>query len=261
MVSDQECMHIITDTLRHQKASIQEGNRYQLEFETGLFPIDGNRNFYFPYKIYDEDLALHTDFIFGEEKRRFNSFKYSLEAAWQGIFMTPIMTGSGHYQPRTRKQITYLTHPRETITHPRVAIIHPQRTYQDVKNDIANQLSSMPDFTARTRITIEGQTVEHTIKTLEPEKGLFGKPLQERIADIQSRNKDPQYGGYCRPRKDVEAEITNRQSSSSGGSASAQPQKPQQQQARHARQVPTCPNCGKNNSPGAKFCNQCGTKL
>src|SRR5690348_14262879 len=100
----------------------------------------------------------------------------------------PIMVESGLSQPRTRKQVTYLahprktiTHPRQTITHPRVAIMHPQRTYQDVKNDIANQLSSMPDFTARTRITIEGQTVEHTIKTLKPEKGVFGKPLQERI--------------------------------------------------------------------------------
>ena len=37
-----------------------------------------------------------------------------------------------------------------------------------------------------------------------------------------------------------------------------------QQAPQHARQVTVqgiCPNCGKSNLPGAKFCNQCGTKL
>ena len=165
-----------------------------------------------------------------------------LKDVMQALADEPIYAGSGIRQPRKHTQLHYLPHPRKTIP-------HPQRTYADMVNDIANQLSSLPNYTARTRITVEGQTVEHTLKTFEPEKGLYGKPLQERIARIQARNIQE---GILRKRADVEAEITQRQT-----------QQPQQQ-TRHARNVPvqsTCPNCGKANPTESQFCNQCGAKL
>ena len=124
----------------------------------------------------------------------------------QALADEPIYAGSGIRQPRKRQQI--LLHPEKTFPHPRKTITHPQRTYADMVNDIANQLSSLPNYTARTRITVEGQTVEHTLKTFEPEKGLYGKPLQERIARIQARNIQDR---ILRKRADVEAEITQRQ--------------------------------------------------
>ncbi len=171
------------------------------------------------------------------------------------LAVEPILESSGIRQPRKRQQI--LLHPEKTFPHPRKAITHPQRPYADIRNEIANQLSSLPNFTARARIIVEGQTVEHTIKTLEPEKGLYGKALQERIARIQAQNKKD---GYIRARVDVEEEITQRQQQCIGSStAQRQPQQP-----RHARQVPVqgkCPNCGASNTLGARFCNQCGTNL
>jgi zinc-ribbon domain len=108
---------------------------------------------------------------------------------------------------------------------------------------------------------------EYIIKTIEPEQGLYGKVLQARIERIKENNRKPDQLGhvYCRPIKEVEAEIAKRQSDCSGGFAPAQPQKPQQQaQARHARQVPVpgnCPKCHATNPRSAKFCNQCGAKL
>lgn len=103
---------------------------------------------------------------------------------------------------------------------------------------------------------------EYTITTLAPGQGIGKTAFDQRIAAIQARNRDSRYGGYCRPRQDVEAEIAQRQTQCSG-SAPAQPQVPQQP-PRHARQVPiqvNCPNCGASNQSGSKFCNQCGNTL
>ncbi len=194
-----------------------------------------------------------------QAKEPFLNFLEEIKAVMQALANDPIEVGSGIRQPRKRQHL--LLHPEKTFPHPRVAITHPQRTYQDVKNEIASQLSNLPNFTAHTRITVEGQTVEHTITTFEPGQGI-GKALQQRIADIQARNRDPRYGGYCRTRNEVEAEIIQRQFACIGA-APAQPQIPQS--PRHARQVPVqgkCPKCGfSNNPPGSMFCNQCGTKL
>ena len=74
-----------------------------------------------------------------------------LKEVCQALAAQPIEVGSGLTRPRKRKQINILTHPRETLTHPRKVIMHPQRTYQDVRNDIANQLSGLPNFTARVK--------------------------------------------------------------------------------------------------------------
>ncbi len=195
------------------------------------------------------------DSLFEPARERFEECVTALDElknVMEALAEHPLSASSGIRQPRKRKQINYHTHPRKTIT-------HPQRPYQDVLNEVASQLVSLPNFTTRIRITVEGQTVEHTIKTLEPEKGLYGKLLQERIARIQAQNRRD---GYTRARADIEAEIMHRQFACIGAAAPPQPQLPQS--PRHARQVPVqgkCPNCGKSNAPDAQFCNQCGTKL
>jgi hypothetical protein len=141
----------------------------------------------------------------------------------------------------------------------------PDVPTSEVKNRLANQLSQLPKFTARVKIAMEektpdGQTrtwvEEHLVKTLEPEKGIYGKALQERIARIQARNRRD---GYMRERTAIEAEITQRQQRCSGSSP-AQSQ-PQQGYARQVKLQGKCPNCGASNRPGSKFCNQCGTQL
>jgi hypothetical protein len=168
------------------------------------------------------------------------------------------------------------------------------RPYQDIKNDIANQLSGLPSFTARIKIgsnatqnpgkkclncgkqsksgalycggcgtKLPAQN-EYTLTTIKPAGGIGAQQLQQRIKAIQTRNLRE---GYVRERVKVEAEILQRQTGCSSGAVPAQPQPQQpspQPQARHARQVAVkgnCPKCGAANSSNAKFCNQCGTKL
>jgi hypothetical protein len=219
------------------------------------------------------------------------SFFSDLLNMLHALAANPIKENSGLVQPRKRKQINILTHPRETLTHPRKVIMHPQRTYQDVQKDIANQLSGFPNFTARVKISETapqnpgkkclsckllnnlgakycascGKQLpapnEYTLTTLKPLGGIGKAALLQRLTSIQGNNIQK---GYVRDRTSIEAEIINRQTGCSSGSAPAQPQQPSPQQPRHARQVPVqekCKNCGASNSPGAKFCNQCGTKL
>jgi len=198
-----------------------------------------------------------------------------------------IKENSGLQQPHKRTQINYHTHPRKVI-------MHPQRTYQDVQNELATQLVSLPNFSARVKIGVNatqnpgkkclsckllnryganycqgcGKQLpaphEYILTTLKPATGMNTQQLEQRIKRIQGRNLQQQ--GYLRDRKTVEAEITQRQTGCSSGSAPAQPQPqhPSPQIPRHARQVPVqgnCPKCGKSNPTGSKFCNQCGTKL
>jgi hypothetical protein len=77
---------------------------------------------------------------------------------------------------------------------------------------IANELTNLPLYTARVKITADGQGVEHTVRTLHPkqqtERALFGQALQERLARIKEQNfKD----GYVMDRAIVEEEISKRQ--------------------------------------------------
>jgi len=180
--------------------------------------------------------------VYDAEKYRYNQFISSFLATAEALQQDPISTReSGKYEVNMR--------PGNV------------RPYADVRNQIANDIANLPKFTARVKIALDDtRNVEHSIKTLAPGQ-VIARSLPQRIATIQAQNRKPDQFGrvYCRSRKEVEAEITNRQSSWDGSS----PARPQQQ-ARHARQVPVqgkCPNCGASNSPGSQFCNKCGTKL
>jgi hypothetical protein len=146
-------------------------------------------------------------------------FVSCLKTLCEELAKKPIMVSTGQKRmvPRKRTQIHYLPHPEKTFTHPRIAITHPQRSYADMLNEVASQLTSLPAYTARVRITTETGLIEHTIRTLDPKKEpgkiLFGEELEERIARIQKHNRTPDERGigYCRSRQEVEAEIIKRQ--------------------------------------------------
>jgi zinc-ribbon domain len=236
-----------------------------------------------------------------KQNENFFEFLISLREVMEILAEDPILERSGNYRPRTRKQINYHTHPRKTITHPRqiithprVAITHPQPTRAEMEKRNENQLLQLDLYQAWVKMikndpqnpgkkclkcgvrNVNGARFcvscdtklpapnEYIITTIEPEQGLYGKALQERIARIQVQNRKPDQFGhvYCRSRQEVEAEITQRQIGCSGGAAPAQLQQPPQ--PRHARQVPVpghCPNCNATIPRGARFCNQCGARL
>jgi hypothetical protein len=98
----------------------------------------------------------------------------------------PIMVDSGQHEP----------------------IYDKTRTYADVQNEIATRLANLPKFTARVKITVDGKPVEHTVKTLSPERGLRAIALQDRKDRIRANNRTD---GYTRKRDEVEEEIRNRQ--------------------------------------------------
>lgn len=94
------------------------------------------------------------------------------------------------------------------------------QTHAQRQNEIANELSNLPMFTARVKIATiapEEKLIEHSIKTLDPkqhpDKPLFGQALQERIERIKEQNRTPDQFGhvYCRPKKEVEEEVRIRQ--------------------------------------------------
>src|SRR6266568_6150103 len=142
------------------------------------------------------------------------SFARTLLVLCEGLAADPIMvpTGKKRMVKRIQPHITYLTHESEKITHPRKTILHPQRTYADVHNEVASQLTNLPVFTARVKITTDNGSEEHTIRTLDPkqdhDRPLFGQALQDRIANIKKQNIQD---GYVRERTTVEEEIRTRQ--------------------------------------------------
>src|SRR6266849_1632492 len=135
------------------------------------------------------------------------SFVMQITALAEELAREPIRvpTGKKRLVKKNRPHLTYLPHPRKTIT-------HPQRSYADMLNEVASQLVNLPLYTARVKITVDRQIVEHTIKTLDPkqqpEKPLFGQALQERLASIKERNIQDR---YLRKQATVDAEIRQRQ--------------------------------------------------
>jgi hypothetical protein len=79
------------------------------------------------------------------------------------------------------------------------------RTYADVENQLANELSQLPNFYARVRFVSTGEQVVKT-KPLPPL--LSGAALEARIQAIKRRNWEQ---GYTRYYKDVEKDIRERQ--------------------------------------------------
>ena len=132
----------------------------------------------------------------------------------KGLADDPIKTGTGQKRmvKRIQPHITYLTHESEKLTIPRKTIMHPQRTYADVHNEVASQLTNLPVFTARVKIATNNGIEEHTIRTLDPkqdhDRPLFGQALQDRIDSIKKQNIQD---GYVRERAAVEEEIRTRQ--------------------------------------------------
>ena len=165
------------------------------------------------------------------KKDQFNqaiAFIRSLRSAMEALALDPILVGTGQHEP----------------------IYDKPRTYQDVQNECATRLANLPKYHAKVKIA-DSEPHEYSIKTIEPEKGLRGTALQERIERIRVQNRKD---GYTRKREIVEAEIIKRQSQWSQQSG-FQPPQPQ------GRLMPICSNCETQNQPDAKFCNQCGEKL
>ena len=127
-------------------------------------------------------------------------FYAHLHLAQLALSQRPILTmDSGEYEQDKRTSTHY--------------IMHAQRPYADMLNEVASQLTNLPLYTARVRMTTEAGQVEHTIRTLEAERGIGRTALQERIARIQEHNRTPDERGisYCRLRQEVEEEIRKRQ--------------------------------------------------
>jgi ribosomal protein L20A (L18A) len=138
------------------------------------------------------------------------SFVMQITVLAEELAQEPIRvpTGKKRMVKRIQPHITYLTHESEKITIPRKTIMHPQRTYADMLNEMASELANLPQFTAQAKIATEEKAVEHTVRTLEPERGIRGTALHERIANIKKQNIK---SGYVRELATVEEEIRTRQ--------------------------------------------------
>lgn len=92
---------------------------------------------------------------------------------------------------------------------------YQNRTFADMENQIARDLTQQPNFQAKAKL-LSG---EHTIKTKNYPPLLTGRELTERIAQIQTQTRR----GYCKPRREVEKEIRERQEKWRGSAAPEEP--------------------------------------
>jgi len=93
----------------------------------------------------------------------------------------PIMVDTGRYQPK-----------------------YQNRTYQDMENQIARDLTNAPNYTARVKLVNAG---EYTITTEPAPETLSGTALTERIQAIKRHMRTL---GYTRHYTEVEQEIRER---------------------------------------------------
>jgi hypothetical protein len=122
--------------------------------------------------------------VWDSQRQEFNqmvNFIQCLRDVMDVLAAKPVLVDSGQYQPK----------------------YGPPRTYADVQNEIATNLANLPRFTAR----VKCEDGEFVVKTLAPSQGLYGKALDERIERIRARTRR----NYCRPRREVEQEIADRQ--------------------------------------------------
>jgi hypothetical protein len=80
---------------------------------------------------------------------------------------------------------------------------YQNRTFADMENEIARDLTNQPNYQAKVKL-LSG---EHTIQTKKYPPGLTGKYLEARIEQITEQTRK----NYCKPRTEVEREISERQ--------------------------------------------------
>ena len=103
-----------------------------------------------------------------------------LRYAMAQLAQYPILVDTGQYQPK-----------------------YQNRTFADMENEIARDLTQQPNFQAKVKL-LSG---EHTIQTKNYPPGLTGKYLEARIEQITEQTRL----NYCKPRAAVEEEIRQRQ--------------------------------------------------
>jgi len=139
------------------------------------------------------------------EEGRYLSFRRDLQDMLLALADDPILVSSGHYQPRIRKQINYLSEPPLTLTLPRKAILHPQRPFTDMREEIANSLLGLANHTAKARLLQE----EYDITTIAQEDmKTDATRVLRRIGILREQHL---LSGYTRKRTEVLAEIRTRQ--------------------------------------------------
>ena len=80
---------------------------------------------------------------------------------------------------------------------------YQNRTFADMENEIARDLTNQPNYQAKVKL-LSG---EHTIQTKKYPPGLTGKYLEARIEQLTEQTRK----NYCKPRTEVEREISERQ--------------------------------------------------
>ena len=130
------------------------------------------------------------------------TFEGHLLTLCEALEEKPIKIGTGQKRmvKRIQPHITYLTHESEKLTIPRKTIMHPQRTYADMLNEVASQLTNLPVFTARVKITSDYGIKEHTIRTLDPKQDT-DRPLFKQALVLQSHLKGSSGGQERRLRR------------------------------------------------------------
>src|SRR5207248_11426053 len=104
----------------------------------------------------------------------------AIRATLQILAKEPLMTDTGLYQPK-----------------------YQLRTYQDQENLVANELSQLPNYTAKVRLL----TGEHTIKTRPAPPLVSEREVEARIRAIKERMLRQ---GYTMPAASVEEEVRKR---------------------------------------------------
>ena len=112
---------------------------------------------------------------------------------------------------------------------------YQNRTFADMENQIARDLTNQPNYQAKVKL-LSG---EHTIQTKNIPPGLIGLQLEQRIAQIQTQTRN----NYCKPCTEVEREIRERQDrlkavENKPNPTSAKAIQPQRTRRRRAEEIP-----------------------
>lgn len=93
---------------------------------------------------------------FGAGLEEYLEFLSYLRPAMLALSQDPVETPeTGHFQPRKSKKLTYIMHPEKAYTKSARTLAHPQRPVSDMVNEMAQELMSLPRFTAYAKIVEE----------------------------------------------------------------------------------------------------------